>query len=191
VAAKRTGKKPGPNTKAVMAAVTRRRQEALSLKLAGVDNVTIGYRLAADPDINSAGAQYEQGYGQDRFDIGDPPPDDLDLARLVSQDLRRSLDAYRGEAAHDADELREIEANRLDRLFVVAWRRAMAKDGDLAAIDRALRIMERRARLLGLDQPTDSGPGGDDPGSSFLSGLDYQDEDVHKMIQQLRDKAGA
>ncbi|MEW1719761.1 hypothetical protein [Streptomyces sp. NPDC093109] len=52
----------------------------------------------------------------------------------------------------EADELRSVEAERLDRLFFVAYRKAV-RDGELPAIDRALRIMERRARLLGLDRP--------------------------------------
>ncbi|WRZ90222.1 hypothetical protein OHB54_14785 [Streptomyces sp. NBC_01007] len=42
-----------------------------------------------------------------------------------------------------------MENLRLDRLFFVAYRQAV-KDGDLPAIDRALRIMERRARMNGL-----------------------------------------
>ncbi len=50
-----------------------------------------------------------------------------------------------------AFEVRELEINRLDALFTVAWDLAMA--GDLNAIDRVLKIQERRARLLGLDAP--------------------------------------
>jgi hypothetical protein len=49
------------------------------------------------------------------------------------------------------DELREIELDRLDRLQRGIWERA--KDGDIRAIDSVLRIIDRRARLLGLDAP--------------------------------------
>jgi hypothetical protein len=49
------------------------------------------------------------------------------------------------------DELREIELDRLDRLQRGIWERA--KDGDIRAIDAVLRIIDRRARLLGLDAP--------------------------------------
>lgn len=49
-----------------------------------------------------------------------------------------------------ADELRRIEAERLDSLMTAVYRRA--QDGDEKALDRVLRVMERRARLLGLDQ---------------------------------------
>ena len=49
-----------------------------------------------------------------------------------------------------ADELRKVEAERLDAMLAVLWDK---KDKPLY-VDRILRIMERRARLLGLDAPT-------------------------------------
>lgn len=51
-----------------------------------------------------------------------------------------------------ADELRQVELARLDALHEVVWTMALA--GDLHAVDRVLRIAERRARLMGLDAPT-------------------------------------
>lgn len=50
-------------------------------------------------------------------------------------------------------ELRKLELLRLDELQEVAWRFAMA--GQLTGIDRVLKIMERRAKLLGLDAKMD------------------------------------
>jgi hypothetical protein len=50
-----------------------------------------------------------------------------------------------------ADELREQEIDRLDRLQVAVWPSAMK--GDTRAILTILRLMERRAKLLGLDKP--------------------------------------
>ena len=50
-----------------------------------------------------------------------------------------------------ASEVRELEISRLDRLMTVAWDLAMS--GNLNAIDRVLKIQERRARYLGLDAP--------------------------------------
>jgi hypothetical protein len=47
--------------------------------------------------------------------------------------------------------LRVLEAGRLDQLQLAIWKSALA--GHLGAIDRVLRIMERRARLFGLDTP--------------------------------------
>lgn len=48
-----------------------------------------------------------------------------------------------------AAEIRDLEAERLDRLLSAIWAKAMR--GDYQAVDRALRIAERRAKLIGLD----------------------------------------
>ena len=64
---------------------------------------------------------------------------------IVAEELAR-VNAERSESAVL---LRNIEAERLDRLLAAVW--PMASVGILTAVDRVLRIMERRARLLGLD----------------------------------------
>lgn len=51
-----------------------------------------------------------------------------------------------------ADELRKMESDRLDRLQMAVWARAL--QGDPKAVDTVLKIMDRRSRLLGLDAPT-------------------------------------
>jgi len=51
----------------------------------------------------------------------------------------------------DAAEMRALELSRLDGLLAALWPKA--RQGNLGAVDRVLRIMERRARLLGLDAP--------------------------------------
>lgn len=48
-----------------------------------------------------------------------------------------------------AEALRTIELERLDTMWTAVWENALA--GDLDSIATALRIAERRARLLGLD----------------------------------------
>ena len=50
-----------------------------------------------------------------------------------------------------ADELREAELDRIDRLQLALWPKAM--QGDNASVNTIVRLMERRARLLGLDLP--------------------------------------
>lgn len=62
--------------------------------------------------------------------------------------LRRAL----GRTLQDsADNLRELEAARLDQLQLGSWKAAMR--GDPKAVANVLRVMERRAKLLGLDAP--------------------------------------
>lgn len=53
-----------------------------------------------------------------------------------------------------ADDVRNLEVERLDAMLLGLWK--SANSGNLGAVDRVLRIMERRAKLLGLDAPTKS-----------------------------------
>lgn len=95
--------------------------------------------------------------GATEKDIGDA----LEVTQqAVSKMLRRALQLSMDRGRYDAEEIVQIETRRLDRLQRGIWQRAV--QGDLGAIDRALKIAERRARLLGLDAPQkvemESGP---------------------------------
>ena len=50
-----------------------------------------------------------------------------------------------------AEEVRTMELERLDAMLLAL--QSALRDGDLKAMDRAIRIMERRAKYLGLDVP--------------------------------------
>jgi len=50
------------------------------------------------------------------------------------------------------DEYRDTVLDRFERMHMAVWPRA--KEGDLRAIDTALRIAEKEIKLLGLDAPT-------------------------------------
>jgi hypothetical protein len=65
--------------------------------------------------------------------------------RYVLSELENLADKCREEAAH----VRDLELQRLDDLYLKAWE--AVEGGDLPAIDRCLRVQERRAKLLGLD----------------------------------------
>ncbi len=56
--------------------------------------------------------------------------------------------------AEPAEEVRKLELERLDRLQVAQWRAAM--NGDVRAAQTVLKIMERRARLTGIDETHES-----------------------------------
>lgn len=64
----------GRPTRAQRAAITQRRSDAVDLKFAGIDLLTIGRKLAADPSINSDGVAYPQGYGIEGYRKGLEPP---------------------------------------------------------------------------------------------------------------------
>lgn len=59
--------------------------------------------------------------------------------------------AMRAAIREPAEELIALELARLDDLLAGLWEEARA--GHVGKVDRVLRIMERRAALLGLDEP--------------------------------------
>ena len=67
-------------------------------------------------------------------------------------DISRALDQALVEQRREADVLRQEELLRLDRLQRAVWSEAVK--GDVPSVLAALRIVDRRCKLLGLDAPT-------------------------------------
>lgn len=69
----------------------------------------------------------------------------------VSRELKKAL----ADITHDvpADVLK-LELTRLDTALMGIW--GAVRGGDVFAIDRMIKIMDRRARYLGLDQPQEA-----------------------------------
>jgi hypothetical protein len=65
--------------------------------------------------------------------------------------VTRYLEETRAISREGAEEIRRLELDRLDRILSTIG--PQAEGGDLAAVDRVLRLQERRAHLLGLDAP--------------------------------------
>lgn len=88
---------------------------------------------------------------------------ELRLAGASYRDIAQALDISPATAMQDckealadipmqqADEMRTVELSRLDRLQRAVWPKAIK--GDLQAVDRAIKIIDRRAKLFGLDAP--------------------------------------
>lgn len=75
----------------------------------------------------------------------------LGMSRSGVYDLvRRALDDLNKNCREEAEHNRRLDDERLNEVWAVLWPRIL--EGDLRAIDRGLRVMERRARLWGLDQ---------------------------------------
>lgn len=64
-------------------------------------------------------------------------------------DVTRALEANRKAERAAVEELRFVESQRLDRLQVAVWAQAIA--GDAKAVEAVLKVMDRRAKLFGLD----------------------------------------
>lgn len=70
---------------------------------------------------------------------------------LAHKRVSKAMERQLVRVADLAEQVKALELDRLDAMFRGVWKQA--SDGGLLAIDRALRIMERRAKLLGLDAP--------------------------------------
>lgn len=104
-------------------------------------DVNAGLRAAQALNLRKLGATYEQiarecGYAHRGTAYA-----------AVQRELQRTLQ-------EPADELRRLEAQRLDDLYRAMIPKALKGDG--WSVDRCLRIMERRAALLGLDYRPDT-----------------------------------
>ncbi|MFW6344772.1 MAG: hypothetical protein ACOC0M_00350, partial [Halomonas sp.] len=77
------------------------------------------------------------------------------------------------------------ELDRLDRLLLGLWPKATA--GSVAHVDRAIKVMERRAKLTGLDAPTKIAPT-DPDGETPYRGM--TEEELDQRIQELQAKLG-
>ena len=75
---------------------------------------------------------------------------DIPLDR-VSNIIKSALKKLTKEMKGAAEEIRCLELSRLDEMQTAIWQDCM--DGKLTAIDRVLKIMERRSKLVGLDAP--------------------------------------
>lgn len=66
--------------------------------------------------------------------------------------VSRAMEALRLDIKETAEQVLELELDRLDSMLLGLW--DAARRGNTAAIDRVLKIQDRRARYLGLDKQT-------------------------------------
>ena len=108
-------------------ALTERQQTALSLRKSGATYRAIASHISLLP-------------GNEKYSEG-----------LAHADVTACLKALVSQTSLDTEEYRSLELERLDTAQLAIAKKVQA--GDLQAIDRWLRISERRAALLGLDAP--------------------------------------
>jgi len=100
--------------------------------------------------------------------------------RLVDNALKQA----RSQTREKTTEIVQLELRRLDRLLLALWPDAIK--GDVSRVDRVLRIMERRSKLLGLDAPQKIAP--TDPTGQWPYD-NYTDEERDIRIIELLDLA--
>lgn len=87
-------------------------------------------------ELRRTGATFEQI--AKKLEYRSPAEAARDITRMLTSVIRET-----------SEEVRAVELARLDGLMVTLW--PSARRGDLQAVDRVLKVMERRAKLLGLD----------------------------------------
>jgi hypothetical protein len=112
-------------------ATQQRRREVLQLKEAGATYEAIARTLLERHGTHALPAGYDRRYAY--------------------KDLHRELEKLQDENREAAESVRDVELRRLDRMLRGLWNKAV--QGDPQAIDRVLKIMQRRAKMLGLDEP--------------------------------------
>ncbi len=139
----------------------------------GARTITVAERRAEALELRKQGLTYEV--------IGQK----LGISNTAAyKHVRRALDAIEKDIDEKATHLKIIEKARLERLFNSIWNAATG--GDLYAIDRALKIMERQAKLLGLDAPVktaQTNPEGTESAYDKMS-----DEELMARLEELREK---
>lgn len=103
--------------------------------------------------------------------------------------VTKALREITAKATETAGEIRELELLRLDAMLAGLW--AQAARGNFGAIDRALKIAERRAKITGIDAPTKVAPtnkDGDDlePAASGLFIVPAEAASVDAWLAQVQ-----
>jgi len=100
----------------------------------------IAERRALEFEMRKAGATYRQIARELNVDV-----------HTVHADVAAELAALRERTVEQAQELRVLELERLDGMTSGLWPQIQA--GSPPAVSAAVRVSERRSRLLGLDAP--------------------------------------
>ena len=93
----------------------------------------------------------------------------------IGRDIHARLEAAAAECPH-TKRYRQLHRARINQLLMWWWDKAAE---DLGALDRVLRILEREAKLLGLDKPQELQHSGEialeKPDMSALTNKDVED----------------
>lgn len=121
---------------------------------ASVTKIGIAERRAMALELRKAGGSYRQIaetlLGEEGIPKGYSP-------QLAHKDVTDELIRLREQSAETAVQVLDLELARLDAMTAAIW--PQAEKGDQFAIDRVLKIQDRRAKYLGLDAAGDMKPG--------------------------------
>jgi hypothetical protein len=159
----RMGRRTGrtPTNDPVLIHTTERRLVTLAMRKAGATYIEISQRVIAQFGLDKLPAGYDERYAW----------------KDVSRELRKLCKTLK----EDTEEVRQMEVERLNDMLAALWPRATDQaNPDYEAVDRVLRIMNRRAAMLGLDAPQEHALYADGlfvPKYAMINPVDGQEDD--------------
>ena len=104
----------------------------------------------------------------------------------VHSAIGKAMQAFEKEIADEVILMATLELDRLDCLQAALWDKAMA--GHLGSVGKVLKIMERRAKLLGLDAPAKVAPTSADDHRPYSDSEAMSQEERSARIAELQEK---
>ena len=101
--------------------------------------------------LRIAGLSYTDILATIKTEFGDQLPPSYDV-RALAWEIKQEINKLRAEIMEMALDAKAIEVTRLDQLQMVMMDKAMG--GDIKAAGMVIRIMDHRAKLLGLYAPS-------------------------------------
>lgn len=101
-------------------------------------------------ELRIAGLNFRDIVNQLKLEFGDRIPPGYS-ENMCSKDLQFALNNIKAEIRESAENMIELELQRLDQMMLIFMDKALT--GDVKAGNMVLRIMERRSRYLGMDKP--------------------------------------
>ena len=109
----------------------------------------------------------------------------------ISRDLAALDELYRERAAEDIAAAKGEDLDRLDVLLDALWEQATGPKAKAHVVDRILAIMDRRAKLLGLDAPVKNEHSGADGGPIQHEVVDARERLKARITEMTTKQQGA
>lgn len=120
----------------------------MSRTLTDPAKIKVALRRRRVLELRRAGHSFYEIADTIHEEFGDECPESYD-SRSAYLDLQRLLDEMRSELSESLPDVIALEASRLDEMLKALWPAVLR--GRERSIEIALKVMERRAQMLGLD----------------------------------------
>jgi hypothetical protein len=165
-----------PKARALDIRLQKRRELALRLRLTGASFRDIA--RSVKEAVKEVGGEY-QGVATQKYN-------ESDAFRDVVTEFHRLKET----CSEKAEDILTMELQRLDEMLVGIY--DPATHGDPVAVNTALRIMDRRARYLGIDAPTKIAPTNPEGNAEYYGMSDTElAARINEILERARERAAA